>query len=436
MNDKQNNFHYIKGKCLTEQEVLRLTELNKRYTHVTVGGKHKVISMKPCPTNGQELYLESLPDFKNYFLTEPSIAEKNVGDAWLAWQGKNFKPDGISFYPSVKKCPETVYNLYQGFAVSPQQGNVEPYIKHIRQVLCNNDQKAADYVLGWLAHLVQRPHDKPSVAIVMKSVEGTGKGTFFEPIKQIFGTHAVHVNGAYQLTGRFNSAVANKMVVFGDEVDLTDVRSADKLKGLISEATLSLEKKGIDPISVPNYARFIFASNHEQVIRAGNRERRYLVLEPSPIYAQDKTYFEQLWNWISSNGAANLLHYLLNYDLSGFNARKAPTTQALLDEKLANLSPYQEFMHSELSKEMPFNNAKRIATREFTNMCSYWCADNQYQLSKPTIRSGLGRLVKSMGVVPIGKHGRGPIYELPESKDLQERFAKVLGQTREDLFYE
>jgi putative DNA primase/helicase len=436
MDDVKDNLRYIQGKALTDNEVNRLLALNKRYTHVTVGGKHKVISMKPCPTNGQELYLESLSDFKNYFLTEPSIAEKNVGDAWLAWKGKNFKPDGISFYPNVKECPDTVYNLYQGFAITPKKGPVEPYIQHIRQVLCNGDKRAADYVIGWLAHLVQQPHEKPSVAIVMKSVEGTGKGTFFEPIKQIFGSHSVHVNGAYQLTGRFNSVVANKMVVFGDEVDLTDVRSADKLKGLISEPRVSVEKKGIDPISIPNYARFIFASNHEQVIRAGNRERRYLVLEPSAEYAQDSAYFEHLWSWIDNEGAAYLLYFLLSYDLTGFNARKAPTTQALLDEKLANLSPYQEFMHFELSNEKPFNNAKRILTSDLTYMCSYWCQDNQYQLSNPTVRSGLGKLIKSMGITPKGKHGRGSMYELPDSKDLRAHFAKVLGQSIEDLFYE
>ncbi|MFI3135943.1 MAG: hypothetical protein QX197_04120, partial [Methylococcaceae bacterium] len=58
-------------------------------------------------------------------------------------------------------------------------------------------------------------------AIVLKSVEGTGKGAMVEPLLMILGTHGNKTNGSYSLAGRFNGIVANRLLIFADEVDLT-----------------------------------------------------------------------------------------------------------------------------------------------------------------------------------------------------------------------
>ncbi|NMP15168.1 DUF5906 domain-containing protein [Thalassotalea sp. Y01] len=427
-------YGFINNKPLMKQDSLRLQSLNEKYCHVSVGGKHKVVSKKVCPVDGESLYFENLAEFKSNFLHEPKMMGLNLGDAWLTWEHKKFKPGGISFYPNPNKCPMDVYNVFGGFIVEPVQGDVEPFLNHVQNIICNGDKLAYDYVIGFFAHLVQKPDEKPSVAIVLKSIEGTGKGTLVEPIMRILGNVAAQVNGAYQLTGRFNSVVANKLLIFADEVELTDKRSADKLKGLISEPRISLEKKGLDVIQIPNYCRFIFASNHHKVLNAGSRERRYLVLEPSSTNAQNKDYFSKLWGWINNGGAQYLFHYLLNYDLSGFDPRRAPITKALLEEKLANLSPIQEFIYNELLSEKPFNGQVRIETVSLTEQCQYWLERNNYTFSAPQVRSALGKLMNTLEVVAIGKSGRGAYYELPDKEDFQRRFAVLLGHEASEIF--
>ncbi|MGL1959112.1 MAG: hypothetical protein OCD00_17575 [Colwellia sp.] len=107
-----DEFGVINNKPLSDEEIETLLDLNKKYAHVTVGGKHKIVSTKPCPLDGKSLHIESLSEFKNYFLSDNKIAGVNTGEAWLAWRGKVFKPDGISFYPNPKLCPPTIYNLF------------------------------------------------------------------------------------------------------------------------------------------------------------------------------------------------------------------------------------------------------------------------------------------------------------------------------------
>lgn len=416
----------VNGKPLSDAEISRLHRFNQLFCHVVLEGKHKVVSTKPCPIEGRKLHYEALHEFRNNFLHEPKIAGKNAGEAWCAWNGKSYKPDGMGFYPTPSKCPATVMNLFSGFPMKAMPGDVSPILYHITEVLCDGDKKAADFVIGWLAHLFQKPDEKPSVAILLKSIEGTGKGTLYSVLQQLLGHMALQVNGGYQLTGRFNSVVANRLLIFADEVDLTDVRSADKLKGLISEPRVSMEKKGLDPIQLPNYCRFIFASNHDQVIKAGSRERRFLVLEPSAKYAQDTEYFNRLYKWINNNGPASLLGYLMAYDLSDFDPRKAPVTAALITEKMANLTPYEEFMFLELTKPQPFGGIAQLETRVLVEQCQRWLSDNGYESSIHKVRSGIGKLVKRMQIKHIGKSGRGDYYVIPESNELVNSFCQML----------
>ena len=268
----------INGQVITQSKQALLQAMNKKYSHIVIGAKHRIMNFKPCSVDGERMTFEAINDFYHYFEHQPYIAGLNQGKAWFKWSEKSFYPDGLGYYPDTTKAPKTLFNTFQGFGCKPVSGDLSLILTHIHEVLCGGDSVASMYFIQWLAHLFQKPEAKPSVAILMKSAEGTGKGTLYKLLKKMLGSNACQVNGYQQLTGRFNATLAGKLLVFGDEIDLTNKAVFDKAKGIISEETYNLELKGIDPEPVSNYARFIFAGNHGQILRAGTRERRYLVL--------------------------------------------------------------------------------------------------------------------------------------------------------------
>ncbi|WP_052074445.1 DUF5906 domain-containing protein [Shewanella mangrovi] len=421
----------------SEADLKRLREMNQRYTHVVASGKNRIVSEKPCPINGKTFVFEMPEEFRQQFTNKTKIGNKRPGAAWFDWPGKNFKQGGIGVYPNQSDCPESVFNLYQGFAIEPKQGDCALFLEHLRVVLCRGDEKVFSYLVQWLAHIIQRPEEKPSVAVVLKSVEGTGKGTLFKPLKTILGGMAVQVNGAEQITGKFNSLVANKLLVFGDEVELTDKRSANRLKGLISETSVTVEFKGIDAQQVPNYARFIFAGNGEHIILAGVRERRYLLLEPSSEKAQNKAYFDALHDWADNGGAEALLDYLQQLDISEFDPRRAPVTKALIEEKLANLSLANTYVLEQLTQPKPFTDAPRIETELLIGVFIDWAHNNGDSLSKPQAASSLGKTLTRIGVKKIGRTDRGNgqvFYEFPPLVDMRREFAAIFGHSADELF--
>lgn len=425
------------GTLLDDSHIELLKKINDSYTQVVIGGKNLIASQKHCQIQGSITVFESLQEFKNKFLQEILIGNKNKdgqgnrknqGVAWLHWPGKKYMPAGTGFYPDPSKCPPGVFNLFRGFRIKPAEGDCTIYLDHLLYVICAGDRIVFKYLLQWMAHLFQRPDVKPNVAIVLKSVEGTGKGAMADPLLNILGIHGNKTNGANAIAGRFNSVMGGRLLIVADEVDLTRKDVFDKLKSIITEPTVNLERKGLEIEPIANYCRLIFASNHIKVLNAGIRERRYLVLEPSDAKAQDADYFTELWSWIRDGGSAKLLHYLLHVDISDFNAYKCPQTKALIGEKLDNLSGIHRFFYEEILKTEPFGGRSRINATDLSNDFIAWSESDNTKIDKPSARNQTGKMMAKLGIEVHGRSDRGigKYYNLPDRDHLVQSFADYL----------
>lgn len=419
------------GTILDDSHIEILKKINESYAHIVLGGKNLIAGQKHCQVQGIMPTFEAPHEFKKKFMHEPLVGmgkKKNRGQAWLEWSGKRYMPNGTGFYPDSKKCPPGVFNLFTGYKVKPAEGDCSPYLDHLQNVICAGDKISFTYLIQWMAHLFQKPDVKPNVAIVLKSVEGTGKGAMAEPLLEILGIHGNKTNGAYAIAGRFNGVVASRLLIVADEVDLTDKYVADRLKSIITEPTVNLERKGLEIEALPNYCRLIFASNHARVLNAGIRERRYLVLEPSDAKAQDQIYFNTLWAWIRNGGAAKLLHYLLHVDISDFNPYKCPQTEALIAEKLDNLSGVNRFFYTEITKPEPFGGKFRIKAHDLIDDYIAWSNADGLKITESAARTSVGRMMSRLNIVVKGRSDRseGKFYEIPERDQLVQLFSVLL----------
>ena len=98
--------------------------------------------------------------------------------------------------------------------------------------------------------------------------------------------------------------------------------------------------KGKDVITFPNHILLV-SSNHDWVVPAGNAERRFFVIDVGEARIQDRTYFGAIVDQMNNGGREALLHYLLNYELTGTTVGAPPRTNALRDQKEHSASPVQ-----------------------------------------------------------------------------------------------
>jgi hypothetical protein len=86
-----------------------------------------------------------------------------------------------------------------------------------------------------------------------------------------------------------------------------------------------------------NYTHLIVASNSDWVVPASADERRFFVLDVPSVRKGDHEYFRRVHEaWQSGEREAFLFH-LQTLDISDFNVRKVPQTEALLSQKLMSL---------------------------------------------------------------------------------------------------
>jgi putative DNA primase/helicase len=60
---KPETYNLVDGRTLTSEELKLLTDMNQHYSHVVIGGKHRIMTYKPCPVDGVRMTFERVNDF-------------------------------------------------------------------------------------------------------------------------------------------------------------------------------------------------------------------------------------------------------------------------------------------------------------------------------------------------------------------------------------
>lgn len=326
-----STYHRIKAKDDAEHGESRhiLKQLNDHHAVVMIGGKTVIVREDETPT---------FIGYKDFCLRHANlkIDRRAATKIWIESDDTR-RYDELVFDPS-GRCPSTSYNLFKGLSVEPVAGKCDLYLRHVKEIICAGDEALYDYVMGWMAHAIQKPTELPGVALVLRGSQGTGKGTFAQHFGKIFGHHFQHLVHMDHLLGKFNAHLSSALVVFADEIVWGgNKREAGQLKGIITETRRMMEAKFKDPIIVDNYARFIFATNEDWAVPTGEKERRFCVLNIDETKAEDHSYFAAINAEMRNGGVQALMHILVNLDLNQFNVRRYPVTEGLLEQKQLSL---------------------------------------------------------------------------------------------------
>lgn len=328
-----------------------LEDLNRTHAVIMVGGKCLVLNEITDPVFGRpDITLSTVPDFKNYYANCRVMIENEKGESrsvsvaklWLE-SPKRRQYRGIVFSPC-GDVPEH-YNLFRGLAVTPRQGDWSRLRDHIAENICGGDETHYTWLMSWFAHLVQQPGGgKPGTSIVLRGVQGVGKGCLMAAFGPILGNHYVHVTSQSQIAGRFNQHLKDALLLFADECFWAGDKAAESiLKGMITNDYTMVEPKGKDPFPVMSHLRVVIASNEDWVVPAGIEERRFFVLDVGEKGKQDTAYFGKIFAEMAGGGREAFLYELMNWDWNQVDLRTAPRTSGLLDQILSSMGSVEKF---------------------------------------------------------------------------------------------
>lgn len=345
----------------------------------------------------------------------------------------------IVFDPT-DRAPRTALNLWTGWAVEPDpQASCDLILAHIRDVLANGDRAHARYIVGWLADMVQNPGRKPGVALVFKGGKGAGKDTLAVALRRVVGKrHVAHVNRPDALTSRFNAPFATAILGHVEEAFWSGAHDKKgTLQSLITSETLPIEKKGIDTVTVDSFLRLIMTTNESWAVPASHDERRYAVFDVSDSRIGDRDYFAALYAEIEGDGPAAFLAHLLDVDLSDFNVRDVPQTEALRDQKLNTLRGVErwwfEFLHKgDLGEFEDWEETVTVERDQIRDRYEYFIRENRHHgdaVNSTQFGIELRKMLPSLGESRPRVDGKpGPrLYVFPPLHECRDAFGGWLG---------
>lgn len=326
----------------------RIAKLNERHAVAFAKGKTVVLTFEK---DGSVSY-GGVTDLHNFYENDRVPTDKStepVTKAWMRHRQRRSYPNGVVFSPNEEV--EGAFNHWQGFAVEPDaKASCRKLLTHIRYNICKNNPEHYRYFIGWLAHMVQKPEEKPGVAVVLRGPKGAGKDTVGDYIKFIAGTHYVKIVQPEHLFGKFNAHQERCLFLHVEEGFFAgDKRGESTLKSLITSEVSLIEHKYANAFMIQSVLRLFMSSNEDWVVPASADERRYFVLNVSDKRRRDWDYFRAIRREMKEeNGPAALLHFLLNVDLSDFNVRNVPDTEGLKDQKVQGLKNFEQWWYNQL----------------------------------------------------------------------------------------
>lgn len=383
-----------------------LISLNDQFCVIgDVGGKCLVLGWVPSKVDAQ-LRVPSFQSFKSFTeryahkYVKVADESKPIGAYWLKWPGRK-SYEGIDLSPE-GTIPAGYLNLWNGFAVEPKAGGWSRMREHIVNILAAGDAEAAGYILRFAAWAVQHPGERAEVALVFRGDKGSGKGSFANALKRLFGQHGLQIFNSKHLVGAFNGHLRNCLLLFADEAFWAgDKQGESVLKGMLTEPALMIEQKGIDATPWRNRLHVIMAANADWVVPTSHDERRYAIFNVSAAKVGDRAYFRALHEELSGDGLAAMLFDLQRAKLGDWHPRQVIHNEALRLQKERSLDPRFEWWEDVLQGgRLPSSAEKPLDVPAGTLM--HLMREHSPRL-KDISATALGRFLRSLSAEGLHK---------------------------------
>lgn len=258
------------------------------------------------------------------------------------------------------------YNMFNGYSKDIKTNidnvNSDTMLKPFKDILLNlvgNDQDNYNYMINYLAHLIQKPEENIPISILIKGNEGTGKNTILNAIRNIIGKcHYISSSKPTDFFGEHAEGFFRKLLVNLNEAEGKSTFDYDSMiKEYISEEYLTVNPKNVRPLTFKNYVRLIITSNKSNPIKLDIKTgaRRWVIFESTDKYIDKKIYGSNFWSQVikrfsSKEFIACLYKYLNEINISTWKFHEKPITKAFKDMAFRNIPDHIKFVEQYINK--------------------------------------------------------------------------------------
>ena len=325
--DKDSKSNYFAVRQYFENFIIFIRDTNSFYRLDYVwDNKYKVHErdLKPIKIEGyqNDLYFmerdeNGKDDKKNFIKDYLRDSKKN------AYYNIQFLPHSAD----AKNTETGHYNLFKGFNFSrvlnffekeniPKEKHEDLAFlkKHILENVCDGDDKAYDYLMQWLAAIIQNPAKVAQIILIFFSkINGTGKSGFTKFLASVLGVDLTFFGSLTQITETHTHAHVGKLFNVIEEVDKTITRKYKNIIKDISQREVAIyNEKNKPQCRMKTFVRYIMTTNYHDGVNFDSEDRRYVVY--NFLKSNDMKYVNKLIGILEDKHVIFLFgQYLQNY---------------------------------------------------------------------------------------------------------------------------
>jgi hypothetical protein len=221
----------------------------------------------------------------------------------------------------------SAFNLYRPPTIKPVAGDVTPWLELVRKVYPNE----AGHIICWLAHRVQRPHEKINHALVLGGKPGIGKDTILVPVREAVGAWNFADVSPQEVLGSFCGFRRSVIIRINEARDLGEFDRYtfhDHMKVLVTTPpeVLRVNEKHLKEYYILNLCGIIITTNHKtDGLYFPADDRRHFVawsILESSAFTED--YWKRMYRWFDDGGNERVAAYLAAVDLTSFDPKAPP----------------------------------------------------------------------------------------------------------------
>ena len=329
---------YVDAEVKTDTELQRLAlaTFNPRFALFKPGASDVVIDKsKPA------LDLIKIPDFLRRYSRIIVMYKQNtvlLARVWLSIPGAQ-RVEKVVLHPNEGILKDsTLWNMAGSF-VAPKRGAEPPlFFQLVRDAFRQAD---GEWLLDWVADMVQNPQVKPDTVPAINGKAGCGKTRFWRYIGRMLGDGLYYeMSGLAGIGNKFNADTESALLIFVDEAEAKDLGSSLPLfKTLATGSTRRIERKGIDPFAIPNITRLAMAGEHKPALLSdGGMRRRVPLFEMLPVFKGNLQFWIDYDAEMKGDGPPRLLAHLLDRKIT-HRLHEAPITEIGRETAREHLEP-------------------------------------------------------------------------------------------------
>jgi len=234
------------------------------------------------------------------------------------------------------------YNIFNGWAVTPKQGDASLWVDYVENILCGGDKELAHWVMTYIADAIQRPWSlHPGSALALRGEAGGGKSFLGRAMGKLLGERQIEeISDSERFFDRFNRRLFGSAFVLAEESMFAGSRKqASTMKSFITSDRWTYEEKYLASFTGKNVHRIIATTNQQQAVHIDNNDRRWTIIEVASPFASDphgleaEAFWEPYYDLVDNNGGV-ILQYLLDYEVDRSLIRYGWITEAKKQDKV------------------------------------------------------------------------------------------------------